>query len=145
MRKLCLPELASLEPVIPCPYTLEQLQENRYLWIAALRSGAYRQGHFALRCDDRYDVMGVACDISGLGQWEEGSVVHKYRVYDEEVTVGLPEAVQQWLGLRSRDGTYAWPPGTSGTTNLIMGNDFMHRQFSELANLIEAKPEGLFA
>ena len=39
-------------------------------WVAALRSGKYKQGTGQLRTeDDCYCCLGVLCDISGVGQW----------------------------------------------------------------------------
>lgn len=38
--------------------------------VDALRSGRYKQVKDALRIDDSYCCLGVACDISGLGEWK---------------------------------------------------------------------------
>lgn len=42
-------------------------------WIAALRSGAYKQGTGMLRnIDNNFCCLGVACDLSKISQWNEG-------------------------------------------------------------------------
>lgn len=44
--------------------------ELKAKWVAALRSGNYEQGWGLLRgVTDKYCCLGVACDISGQGQW----------------------------------------------------------------------------
>jgi hypothetical protein len=40
-------------------------------WLAALRGGQYKQGRKRLRTDDRYCCLGVLCEVSGDGTWEE--------------------------------------------------------------------------
>lgn len=42
---------------------------NMAKWIVALRSGKYRQAFRALHTPNGFCCMGVACDISGLGEW----------------------------------------------------------------------------
>jgi hypothetical protein len=48
---------------------------NIRAWVDALRSGRYEQGHGRLLtvADDvkRFCCLGVACDISGLGHWDD--------------------------------------------------------------------------
>lgn len=43
--------------------------EIKAKWIAALRSGEYRQGRETMRQGDRYCCLGVLCDVDGA-QWE---------------------------------------------------------------------------
>jgi hypothetical protein len=38
-------------------------------WVAALRSGGYKQGEGFLRMGDSYCCLGVLCDIAGSGEW----------------------------------------------------------------------------
>ena len=38
-------------------------------WLEALESGEYAQTQAALRRNDSYCCLGVACDVSGLGEW----------------------------------------------------------------------------
>jgi hypothetical protein len=41
--------------------------ELKAKWVAALRSGEYRQGKHMLRDGDRYCCLGVLCSINGMG------------------------------------------------------------------------------
>lgn len=66
------------------------------LWISALRSGKYVQGRGVLRRGDRYCVLGVLCDISGLTDWETVSsgLMSYYWEY-----ASFPAEVASWSGL----------------------------------------------
>lgn len=44
----------------------KQLDFIEYNWIPALRSGDYEQANGALRKDDRYCCLGVACNLFGV-------------------------------------------------------------------------------
>lgn len=44
--------------------------EMKAKWVAALKSGSYKQGRERLRSKDTYCCLGVFCDISGKGKWE---------------------------------------------------------------------------
>lgn len=89
-------------------------KENVAKLITALRSGEYAQANGSLRKEDNYCCLGVACDISGLGQWEKKYVDWKYVIRDEngdEVASDystLPYPVAQWLGMAS-DGEFYLP------------------------------------
>lgn len=115
------------------------LNENAQKWVAALRSGEYKQGRCALRLlDDSYCCLGVACDISGLGEWEHDYDHRIYRVGEHEAQDSLlPETVRRWLGLRTASGRF------SPVDALYVRNDKGH-SFAEIADLIEAEPPGLF-
>lgn len=45
--------------------------ELKAKWIAALRSGEYKQGNGRLRDGDKYCCLGVLCDVSGAGRWQD--------------------------------------------------------------------------
>lgn len=114
-------------------------------WLAALRSGEYRQGKRVLHNVDEntFCCLGVLCDLAvRAGVVSEGR--HKYNLRvaaDIEVYgsdgdcrsqggVTLPDEVQEWAGL---DSDNPWV-GDSGV--LAELND-MGRSFEELANLID--------
>lgn len=46
-------------------------KEIKDQWVAALRSGNYKQTRSKLHTDEGYCCLGVLCDISKLGRWEE--------------------------------------------------------------------------
>ena len=120
--------------------TKEQQKENRKIWVAALRSGDYRQGMNALRLGDCYCVMGVLCDVSNLGGWKriKDSVVQSYSVNGNSSSHMIPDAVRDWVGLRSNSGY------SMTAYSLIGFNDVEQMNFSDLADFIESEPEGLF-
>lgn len=65
--------------------------EFKAKWIAALRSGEYRQGKHYLREGSRFCCLGVACNLIDPGAWE----------YDEwrEEDTQIPSAVAASIGL----------------------------------------------
>ena len=111
-------------------YTPEEQAQNRKQWVTALRSDDYVQATGRLRDGDRFCCLGVACDISGLAEWEEGN-----RYLEEKET--LPQQVRDWLGLENAAGGYI----ASSLSNL---ND-TRVSFDEIADMIESEPRGLLA
>lgn len=101
-------------------------QENIAKLVAALRSGEYEQVSGCLRSQDNYCCLGVACDISGLGTWEQRDSMPpspspdwNYVIRDENgkrvdsnMSV-LPTSVAQWLGIQE-----------SGDFNLPINQDY---------------------
>lgn len=55
--------------------------ELKAKWVAALRSGEYRQGVGYLNAKDGFCCLGVLCDISGEGQWEADPEVPECKRY----------------------------------------------------------------
>jgi hypothetical protein len=114
---------------------------NKDKWIAALRSGKYKQGSCALRsADDEYCCLGVACDVY---QQEVGGldVALNGTTYSYNNMSGyLPQAVQDWLGLLRYDGL---PLGDYDSLSTL--NDVEELSFSEIADLLEKDEYGYFA
>ena len=108
------------------------LNENAKKWVAALRSGKYKQGKGKLRHEGRYCCLGVACDISGLVAWEHNS-------YDDE-EYELTSQIKNWLGLNTSVGSYY---ESTTLLTLVALND-SGKSFSEIADIIESEPDGLF-
>lgn len=44
-------------------------------WVTALRSGKYQQGQGKLKDGTDYCCLGVLCDVSGFGEWDEDRYV----------------------------------------------------------------------
>lgn len=114
------------------------MNDNARQWVAALRSGEYEQWRGALRNEDRYCCLGVACDVyakaTGEGEWDG----HDFIVPDPSVPGLLPGAVREWLGLAV--GNKGWmQKGLSLTARNDAG-----ATFAEIADLIESEPDGLF-
>lgn len=130
-------------------------------WLANLRGGGFRQTQNRLRDKVGFCCLGVACDQhsseTGLGYWEFESESprgdygpgYAYVVVDEngnEVERRrdvLPQAVQDWLGLKSSDGTYSVEGYDGYTGTLAEDNDSCHT-FTYIADLIEKNPDHLF-
>lgn len=106
-------------------YTHEQQKENRAKWVAALRSGEYEQGRGRLCRDGKYCCIGVLCHLAGM----------------EFKSRSLPPfecGVNHWCGLSDLAGSMA------DGRELWEINDIDRMNFSEIADLIESEPAGLF-
>lgn len=134
-------------------------------WVAALRSGQWLQTRNALqRRDSDRDVMtfcclGVACQLSKLGEWydvglfRDGShqaedAYNEERLLegDEEPTPTFEEEftspdVQKWLGLKTKSGEFKTSAGER--TSLATLND-AGASFEEIADYIEEYADQLF-
>lgn len=108
----------------------------RELWIAALRSGEYVQGRGQLVSGNKFCCLGVACDVF----WKNnpGQIVKTPVSYGGFI-ISLPEIVQEWYGLNSQCGVF-----DRQTDSLLFRNDEKRQTFSEIADLIESEPKGLF-
>lgn len=119
-------------------------------WVAALRSGKYRQGKTRLRVagetrrQDSFCCLGVLCDVhrttTGKGRWYLGAFEPAGEVGSAMVT---PDTVVAWAGLGSCNPKVpAHNPSTRGTS-LAEFNDHLGKTFAEIADLIEAHWETL--
>ena len=104
-------------------------------WIAALRSGEYKQGTGNLYRDCKYCCLGVLCDISpSFRKGEEGFFSRNNRHFMEY----LPKSLSKPLGLDSRDSK-----GNSVQHRLIDMNDggvferTNRKSFKQIASYIE--------
>ena len=123
-------------------YTKEEQKQHRQEWVAALRSGDYRQVRGLLRQKNSFCCLGIACDISGLGKWKSGLVSMAYNTDDnnELSRVGvLPDSVQDYYGLSTKTGRHHI---NTANTSLSGMND-RGLTFNDIADLIENEPEGL--
>lgn len=114
------------------------MNDNAKKWVAALRSGAYKQGVKSLCRNNYYCCLGVACEVF----IQEGGELDKkqtgeYTLYHKEAYV-LPEVVRDWLRLTTTGGHYK-----NNYNSLITFND-KGKSFEEIAKIIESEPEGLF-
>lgn len=116
-------------------------------WVSRLRSGTIKQGKHKLGyVDSSRCCLGVLCDIAvENGIISEPMVINtNYLAYgvdndDEE----LPHSVRNWAGLKGSAGPYQEDVGYITSTCLAMKNDG-GKSFSEIADIIESRPEGLF-
>jgi hypothetical protein len=54
---------------LPIPTNFKMSPKIRHKWIKALKSGKYKQCRRAIRIGDRYDVIGVLCDVLYPKEW----------------------------------------------------------------------------
>lgn len=110
-------------------------------WVAALRSGEYKQAKKSLRTDEGYCCLGVACEIAvkaGLPVTVHFIDKKGFCSYDGGVGV-LPEGVMHALRFKSVDG-YTEKLQKSLTTL----NDIENLTFAEIADYIETNEAELF-
>jgi hypothetical protein len=111
-------------------------RQVRDKWVAALRSGAYRQGRGLLRSStDEYCCLGVLCELavadgiidSPKVQARGGSAY----LYGQQREIGfLPNEVIEWAGLTNGNPII----GSLSATNW---NDNRNAPFLEIARLVE--------
>jgi hypothetical protein len=107
--------------------THEQMKANRKLWVEALRSGKYEQATETLSDGHGYCCLGVACKVAGKSDAE---------IANWDNLSGF-SSVRAFFGLVGNDGDY------SKNSCLAEDND-SGASFSEIADIIESEPEGLF-
>lgn len=137
-------------------------KENIRKWVAALRSGEYKQGERYLlsaspkTLEPKYCCLGVACSISsdllnldfkksGKLTTPEGIELYTYTYNGSDSF--LPDAVMEWLGIDQESPAipaYLLPYddqvlsyNISGSVELAALNDDMGYNFNQIADLIE--------
>src|SRR5882672_10133756 len=119
---------------------VKPLLPGRDLWLAALRSGTYKQGTDALLLNGCYCCLGVLCDIQGrprhggplqIGFDNDFDVINTDNpLYDHLTSTGdFPEGVS--VSVRIEDNE------EETVTNLAACND-SNLTFPQIADLIEA-------
>jgi hypothetical protein len=111
------------------------LNENAKKWVAALRSGEYKQAQSQLKTEIGHCCLGVACELA-----KQAGVISDYKSSEWF----LPVTVRNWLGLATHGGTYQESEDTDLDMSLARKND-RGATFSEIADIIESEPEGLFS
>lgn len=127
------------------------MNENAKKWVAALRSGKYEQGTGALRVDQSYCCLGVACELyreaTGDGIWEGSTFFTGVPEVTPDTLPNsnwslllLPAPVRTWLGLGTRAGNFK----LEGIAESLSGMNDTGSAFDQIADMIELEPEGLF-
>lgn len=121
------------------------VNENAKKWVAALRSGEYQQTKSRLQNSKGYCCLGVACDLYekelGVKVLPRCSGYYDATQEGEELS-GNFEPVRVWLGLRDSVGQCAMEDKTISASLAEANDDGL--SFSDIADILESEPEGLF-
>lgn len=119
-------------------------QEVKEKWLAALRSGEYKQAGGRLRnANNQFCCLGVLCDLyhkeTGLGEWGRdaysGNIGFKGR--SRVIATGLPTLdVCEWAGLNQNNPIIT---GTGDPDETLSKLNDKGWSFSDIAGLIEAQ------
>lgn len=106
-------------------------------WVAALRSGQYKQGFAQLRSEEGFCCLGVLCNLHAKAHPEIAA-----RQTDPDSYLGgsffLPEEVQAWAGLKQESGAEVIFKGHTKTLDeLNDGRGCEKQSFRRIATIIE--------
>ena len=114
-------------------------RERRDRWAEALRSGEFEQNTGALRVNDKYCCLGVACELyrreTGEGRW----TTEDYFWIDGEARNDLlPARVAKYFGVDRSSSFHE-----DGHEDQLSGLNDDGLPFDAIADVIEREPEGL--
>lgn len=107
-------------------------KEHIKLWVEALRSGKYTQGHGNLQYKGKFCCLGVSCEVAiENGINVNVKSIDGFIVYDNESNY-LPESVSAWLEL-------APDPSVGDELGLraVRANDELRWNFKQIADSLE--------
>ena len=116
--------------------------EIKAQWVAALRSGEYKQGNEYLHRGDTFCCLGVLCDLAieaGAPEVKEnrhpdGSI----STYNGSESY-LPSSVVEWAGLSCSDPFLVFKSGEVNECHPVSDFNDCGATFDEIADLIEAQ------
>lgn len=110
--------------------------EIKARWVAALRSGEYKQGEGELRSKtERFCCLGVLCDLKDDSAWERDDAEFPYG-YGSVAEYDLPpQEVGAWAGF----DWYVTEVTISGKRMTLYDHNDAGRTFAEIADAIEAQ------
>ena len=102
-------------------------------WVAALRSGEYKQTTGQLANVERTEhcCLGVLCEMAIKDGVDVEVDVRPHDVYFDENSAGLPDKVQNWAGIFTANGVL------NGGITIAALNDDEQYDFGRIANIIE--------
>ena len=121
----------------------QELGPRQLAFVEALESGKYRQGVSRLkREDDCHCVLGVACDLSQLGEWVPDHIGRPvYVVGNHNADISLPESVRKYYRFVDSAGRAT---DHNSETSLMSLNDTNELPFPEIAKILREHPEQYF-
>jgi hypothetical protein len=111
--------------------TRKQIKLRRQ-WIAALRSGKFKQGTGFLKKDGGYCCLGVLCEVAGVPSRRVAKGSHTY-TFEGQIYFP-PLSVMHMVGLKTENGAV-----DEGQENLVLLNE-TGSTFKEIATFIENNP-----
>ena len=117
---------------------MEVNRENVKKWVAALRSGDYKQATNQLRLRNSFCCLGVACDISKVGEWKDNNryvCTFEDGYPDSNRDLELPPKVLDWLGMSDPDPIIDMI--NNSYLNCSCANDIKGWDFDKIADAIE--------
>lgn len=110
-------------------------KDVKELWLTALRSGEYEQGHGNLRNGDKFCCLGVLCDLavkhSGLPI--EVMLANGRLMGYDECFIYPPTSVIIWSGIESFNGRFT-VNGKEDFLDVLNDSEF---SFAQIADVIE--------
>ena len=119
----------------------QELGPNQRKWIAALRSGAFKQTDLWLETPEGNCCLGVWCRLQGL-EGTPAKTTHDppHTMFGQAETVLTVDSYEE-LGLLNENGEIRG--GWDGFDTLTDANDH-GKTFSQIADFCEAHPEAVF-
>lgn len=115
----------------------QALGPNQLAWIAALRSGEFKQGEGCLHSiDNTFCCLGVLCVVAGDERFDKSSLYYAYGERDN--THGASKKAVEFAALGGALGQ------ARRGEPLYMLNDRYGKTFAEIADIIEADPAQYF-
>jgi hypothetical protein len=125
-------------------------REIKKRWVAALRSGKYRQSCGHLREDDCYCALGVLCDLfvqehehEGVS-WDKTLGQYYFVRYEKDQATYyyefLPPVVMKWAGVRHENPEFFVEESEDCFTVADL-NDDQALSFDQIATIIEESPD----
>lgn len=118
---------------------MTQIQKDNIIqWLAALRSGVYKQGKKHLCLNDRYCCLGVACDVQNVEYTLDTSHQKIYTFNScREFFVAFPD--RQWFIDTFGFNFSSLGFGMNDDQTLSVLNDIRNYTFEQIADEIENK------
>ena len=108
-------------------------QQIKEKWVAALRSGQYKQGLGKLESNGRYCCLGVLCEIS---KEETGFGITENRAERVAASETLSKTIVAWSGLPAWYGAMVT---IDSVKHALINHNDAGRTFLEIADAIEAQ------
>lgn len=107
--------------------------EVKAKWVAALRSGEYKQGFHALRKQDSFCCLGVLCNLHAQANPDFAATQFDPRRYDGS-SIWPSDTVLRWAGI---DLSSELCVSIAGVSDALAAHNDGCRTFAEIADAIE--------